>query len=201
MLPGSTLFVGVCTQRDYWAGGTWPLVDDGEAREVAALFALATRLGIRQGGVECWHAADIPPALPDHCLAATAGAAAAPGCVPGQPVVAVTGSVYAPLDRAHVYHVRTGCAVAVDGDPTARAVFDHLTAGVRDAVVFGAGVEYGLVHVVDALLRRRVRTHVALDAAAAADDDEAQQVIARWKRRGVDGATTATITRLLTRVN
>jgi hypothetical protein len=38
-----------------------------------------------------------------------------------------------------------------------------------------------------------------LDAAGAADATTAQRVIARWKRATVDGATTATIARLLTR--
>src|SRR6185369_15393023 len=93
----------------------------------------------------------------------------------------------------------SGCTSAIDDDGAWRAAFDHLTAGIRDAVVFGAGIEYALAHTVDALLRRRIRTHVALDAAAAADDAEAQRVVATWKRRGVDGATVATIARLLTR--
>ena len=76
---------------------------------------------------------------------------------------------------------------------------DHLTAGIRDAVVFGAGLEHGIDRAVDALLRRRIRTHVVLDAAASADPDQAQRIIAGWKRRGVDGATAATVLRLLAR--
>jgi len=27
MLPGSTLFLIVCAQQDFWPGGAWPLVD------------------------------------------------------------------------------------------------------------------------------------------------------------------------------
>ena len=103
------------------------------------------------------------------------------------------------LDRRHAYYVTTGCARPVDGEPKSRTVVDHLTAGVRDAVIFGAGVETALDYLVDALLRRRVRTHVVLDATAAVDPTRAQQVIESWKRRGVDGLTTATVARLLGR--
>ena len=70
---------------------------------------------------------------------------------------------------------------------------------MRDAVVFGAGIEGGLDQAIRALLRRRIRTHVALDAAGAADDTAAQLVVAEWKRRGVDGTTVAMIARMLQR--
>ncbi len=72
-----------------------------------------------------------------------------------------------------------------------------MIAGVRDAVVFGAGVEYGLDLAIAALLRRRVRTHVVLDAVGAADESAAQLVVARWKRAGADGLTVAVVERLL----
>ncbi len=204
MLPGSTLFLAVCAQRDLWPSGAWPIVDAEAARTVTELFALAAVLGIREGGVCCRHAratvarpSDV--FAPPHCLAGTAGVASAPGCIPASPVVVgEPGAAPAPaLDRAHAYYVASGCAAAVDADPVGGLVFDHLTAGVRDAVVFGAGVEHAIARAVDALLRRHVRTHVVLDAAAPADAAEAQRVIAQWKRRGVDGATAATIARLL----
>jgi len=142
--------------------------------------------------------------LATHCLVASPGADVAAGCTPALPLAtisaAVAPSTVAPvLDRGHAYYVGSGCGAAVDADPVHARVFDHLTAGVGDAVVFGAGVEYGVACAVDALLRRRVRTHVALDAAAAVDDADAQAVIADWKRRGVDGATVATLARLLAR--
>jgi nicotinamidase-related amidase len=214
MVPGSTLFVAVCTQRDFWPGGAATLVGDETAANVATLVALAMRLGIREGGICCEHdsprllsppdptppPSTAPARLAPHCLAGTPGAAVTPSCTPALPLAIVAaGSVTPRLDRAHAYYVASGCGNAVDTDPVHRRVFDHLTAGVRDAVVFGAGVEYGLAHAVDALLCRRVRTHVALDAASAADDAEAQAVIGRWKQRGVDGATTATLARLLER--
>ncbi len=63
--------------------------------------------------------------------------------------------------------------------------------------MFGAGVEYGLAQTVDALLRRRIRTHVVLDAIAAVDEADAQGVIAVWKRRGVDAVTVDVVARLL----
>ncbi len=199
MLAGSTLFLSVCTQRDYWPGGAWPLVDDEEARAIAELFALAARLHVREGAIVCRH--DTPPAgIPPHCRAGDPGSALAPACVPAQSIVTVARGASAPLDRTRAYHLASGCASPIDDDPALRTAFEHLTAGIRDAVVFGAGVEYGIAYAVDALLRRRVRTHVALDAAAAADDVDAQGVIATWKRRGVDGATVATIARLLARV-
>jgi nicotinamidase-related amidase len=209
VLPGSTLFLDVCAQRDLWPGGAWPMVTVDEAGNVAELFTLAARLGVRQGGVVCLHAVDAaaPPAavasagVPLHCVAGTAGAERAPGCLPASPVrlAAVDTQGGPALDRAHAYYVATGCAAAPDATPADRHVLDHLTAGVRDAVVFGAGIEHAMDHAVQALLRRRIRTHVVLDAAGAADATTAQRVIARWKRATVDGATTATIARLLTR--
>jgi hypothetical protein len=198
MLPGSTLFVDACAQRDFWPGGAWSILSGEEVARVLELFALAARLGVRQGGVRCWHAS-APPGIPVHCLAGGDGASPAPGCAPARtPVTLAPKDPVPTLDRAHAYYLRSGCLDPVDAEPTGRAVFDHLTAGVRDAVVFGAGVEYALAHAIDALLHRRIRTHVALDAAAAADSAAAQRLVAAWKRRGVDGATTATIARLLT---
>ena len=214
MLPGATLFVAVCTQRDFWPGGAAALVDDATAVNVATLVGVAGRLRIRTGGICCvhdsWPRGSAPdrtsvssvtaPALAAHCLAGTAGADIAPGCAPAPPVIVVAaGSVAPALDRAHAYYVASGCGAGVDAGALHTRVFDHLAAGVGDAVVFGAGVEYGLAHAVDALLRRRVRTHVPLDAAAAVDDAAAQLVMADWKRRGVDVATTATLIRLLER--
>jgi hypothetical protein len=72
-----------------------------------------------------------------------------------------------------------------------------MTAGVRDAVVFGAGLELGVARVVEALLARRIRTHLALDASGAVDDAEAQTLLGGWKRRTLDVVTTATVARLL----
>src|SRR5205085_9335949 len=75
-----------------------------------------------------------------HCLAGTPGAAIVAGCTPALPLVIVEAGIVAPLlDRAHAYYVASGCGGAIDADPAQRRVFDHLTAGVRDAVVFGAG--------------------------------------------------------------
>ena len=59
--------------------------------------------------------------------------------------------------------------------------------------------ELAIDRTIDALVRRRIRTHVALDAAAAVDAASAQAVIAAWKRRGVDGVTAAIVERLLAR--
>jgi nicotinamidase-related amidase len=202
MIPGSTLFLAVCAQRDFWPGGAWPLVDAAAAHTITELYALGAALGVRQGGICCRHTSDAPAhAGPPHCLAGTAGEASLPRCVPAASVLLVDpGATLAPaLDRAHAYCVASGCVAAVDAEPAGRLVFEHLAAGIRDAVVFGAGVELGIARAVDALLRRRVRTHVVLDAAAPADPAEAQQVIAEWKRRGVDGATASTIARLLRR--
>lgn len=202
MQPRSTLFVDVCAQRDFWPGGAWPLVSPEEAERIMRLFELAADLGIRQGGVVCRHVAGLPiaaPGVPAHCVLATAAAACRPARAGAPParVCAPDGKDVPALDRAHAYYVASGCADAPDATPSSRRVFDHLTAGVRDAVVFGAGVEYGIDRAVGALLRRRVRTHVALDAAAAADPEAAQSVVAGWKRRGVDGATAAVLRALL----
>ncbi len=103
------------------------------------------------------------------------------------------------LDREHALYVDSGCGCAPDGDVEHARAFNHLTAGVRDAVVFGAGVEGGLDQAVRALLRRRIRVHVALDAAGAADERAAQLIVADWKRLGVDGTTVGMIARMLRR--
>ena len=184
MHPAATLFVDVCVQRDFWPDGAWPLVSAADAERIARLCALAAELGIRRHGVVCLHgpegAAFGAVGAPPHCLVGSPGVDRPDGVAlpaPGPPT-----------DSA------SGCGAAPD--VVARA-FDRATAGIRDAVVFGAGVEFGVARTVDALVRRRIRTHVALDAVAAADADLAQQVVATWKRRGVDGATVATIERLL----
>jgi nicotinamidase-related amidase len=227
MHAGSTLFFDVAAQRDCWPGGAWPLVGAEEAANVARLFALAARLGIRQGGAVCLHAhpgvgADAPtsagasgrgeaiavdatPDAPPHCLAGTEGTQRAPACDPSKPLRCWTRgrdpAAAVDLDRAHADYVASGCAATPDAPPLFARVLDHVTAGIRDAVVLGAGIEHGLDRAVDALLRRRIRTHVALDATGSATPEHAQQVIAGWKRRFVDVTTTAMIERLLTRAD
>lgn len=186
MHPAATLFLDVCVQRDLWPDGAWPLVSLAEAQQIARLLTLATELDIRQGAIVCAHGCGRPAAVagaPRHCTVDL------PGCD-------------RPADielhrRSDAIDVASGCnASPNDAADTARA-FERLTAGIRDAVVFGAGVEHGMARAVDALLRRRIRTHVALDAAGGADADVAQRIVAGWKRRGVDGATVATLRRLL----
>ena len=104
-----------------------------------------------------------------------------------------------PLDRELAIYLDSGCAAAVAVTPAHARAFAHLTSGVRNAVVFGAGTEHAMVRVVEALLARRIRTHVAIDAAGAADDVAAQLVVSDWKRRGVDVTTVAMIERMLQR--
>src|SRR5690349_7149461 len=133
MLPGSTLFLAVCTQRDYWPGGAWPLVDDDTAAAIAELFALAARLDVREGAVVCCHDGAVAAAIPAHCRTGAPGSAPAPGCAPARPNAIVTPGALPALDRDHTYEVASGCAVAVDDDAAWRAAFDHLTAGIRDA--------------------------------------------------------------------
>jgi nicotinamidase-related amidase len=204
MHAGSTLFVDVGLQRDRWPGGAWPGVGGDEIREIERLCAIARELGVRRGGVLCLHAPGTWSSLPGppHCVRGTPGAEPIASCVPALPVQVWTGDAgeaAARLDRAHAVYVASGCAAPVDATTATRRAFDHLTAGVRDAVVFGVGVEHGIARAVDGLLRRRIRAHVPLDAAGAVDLAEAQRVIATWKRRGVDAATTVTLDRLLRR--
>lgn len=103
------------------------------------------------------------------------------------------------MDRAHAIFLGSGCVLPITQTSSFAPVFAHLIAGVRDAVVFGAGVEFGIAHVVEALLEARVRTHLVLDATGAADAAAAQVLIGGWKRRGVDVLTMATVERLLRR--
>ena len=179
MHPPATLFVDVCVQRDFWPDGAWPLVSPAEAAAIARLCALSAELGVRRHGIVCLHDVD-EPGVPWHCRTDLPGTGRPPAV---------------PLPPPSATDSASGCTAAPD-DRSGRA-FDRATAGIRDAVVFGAGIEYGIARAVDALLRRRIRTHVALDAAAVADAEVAQQIVATWKRRGVDGATVATIERLL----
>jgi len=199
MHASAALFVDVCVQLDLWPGGSWPLVTPEEARNVARLFAFAAERTIRQGGVICRHAegdhgvASTPP----HCRGESWTYDRPPGCGPYLPMEVCDEVRDAPLDRTHATYVASGCACAPDEAGHAKRAFEHTTAGIRDAVVFGAGIEHGLDRTVEALLRRRIRVHVPLDAAGAADADAAQAVVARWKRRGVDGTTVAMVERLL----
>jgi len=198
MHPGSTLFLDVCIQHDLAAGGAWPLLAPADEREIRALFACAASLGIRQGGIVCLHH-ETPQCVPAHCHAGSAGSARL--ALPAVPVVTIDPARDGgrPLDRVHALYVASGCAVAPDATAAGARAVAHLTAGIRDAVVFGAGLEHGVAHALDALLRRRIRTHVALDASAAADPAAAQRVVADWKRRTVDVTTAAMVTRLLMR--
>lgn len=198
MEPSATLFLDVCLQRDLGPGGAWPLIGPADASRIPALFAVAAARGIRQGGVVCRHChAGSPPvaSAPPHCLEPSAALDRLPGCVPHLPVRVWSPDEVAGRDRRHAVYVTSGCGQPPDGTG-GEAAFRHLVAGVRDAVIFGAGVEHGIDAAVRALLRRRVRTHVVLDAVGAADPERAQQVVADWKRAGVDGITVGTIERL-----
>jgi hypothetical protein len=206
MHPAATVFVDVGVQRELWPGGAWPLVGEAEAAGIARLFAIARAFAVRQGGIVCRHAASSPePAMnaPTHCGAPASADERPIDCLPALPVqlwtTAVASDPPLALDRAHAIYVDSGCAQDPDAHPVHARAFAHLTAGVRDAVVCGAGVEYGLDRVVGALLRRRIRTHVALDALGAADEVVAQTVVAGWKRRGVDGTTVEMVHRMLQR--
>jgi hypothetical protein len=207
MHPAATLFLDVAVQSDLWPDGSSPLMRPEEARNALALFALAKGLDVRQGGVVCRHDAssDARPAIamPPHCTGHDAGRVRPEGGTPALPMWIATADAASttgmPLDRSHAIYVDSGCGMAPDETPERARAFTHLVSGIRDAVVFGAGVEHGLDEVVDALLRRRVRVHVALDAVGAVDEVAAQEVVASWKRRGVDGTTVAMIARALQR--
>jgi len=196
----STVFFDVCLQRDLGSGGAWPILSPGHAQRAGELFACAARWRIRQGGIVCVH--DGRATGPPHALAGSAGGERLDGCVPVLPAVTVDvwcDQLDTPVDRSHAFYLATGCAGAPDETPLERRVFEHLIAGIRDAVVFGAGIEYAMARAIDALLRRRVRTHVALDATGSADPAEGQRIIADWKRRMVDVTTAAMVIRLLER--
>jgi hypothetical protein len=201
MHPSATLFFDVCVQRDLWPDGVWPLIDAAQAENVSRLFRLAADHGVRQGGVVCIHDTGGPvasEAAPTHGV--TLDSAERPeSCRPMLPIRIWRSRAAATdeLGRDHAIYLDSGCNGAPDDEPARVQVFRHLTAGVRDAVVFGAGVEHGIDRAVDALLRHRIRTHVVLDAIGAADDVLAQTVVARWKRRGVDGVTVDVVGRLL----
>ena len=204
MHPSATLFLDVCVQPDLWPDGVWPLVRNEEARNVARLFAIAGELELRQGGVVCRHlpaGSESVTGAPPHCRSVQSGHDRPAGCTPNFPMQVWTEDAEEHckmrFDRVHAVYVDSGCGRSPDGSPRYASAFEHLTAGIRDVIVFGAGVEHGLDRVVAALLRRRIRTHVALDAVGAADEVLAQGVVARWKRRSVDGATVDTIHRLL----
>jgi hypothetical protein len=195
--PGATLILDVGTQCDLWPGGCWPLLGEAEAERAVYLCRLAGTLGVRSGGVYCAHGETVA-GLPRHCEAGSDGAARCERCPPARrEQVWAAEAPSRTLDRSHAVYLTTGCSEAVDREPGLRAVFDHMTAGVRDAVVFGAGLELGVARVVEALLARRIRTHLALDASGAVDDAEAQTLLGGWKRRTLDVVTTATVARLL----
>jgi len=204
MHPAATLFLDVCVQSQLWPEGVWRLVSGAQALDIARLFAIAAAFGVRQGGVVCRHvSASAEPVCgaPVHCRSAESANARPVGCLSTLPMQVWAADVESnsvmTLDRAHAVYVDSGCGLAPDGDPCRARAFEHLTAGVRDAVVFGAGVEHGVDRVVDGLLRRRIRTHVALDAVGTADEILAQTIAAAWKRRGVDGITVETLERML----
>jgi hypothetical protein len=185
MFPAATLFLDVCVQRDLWPGGTWPLMTAEAGRNVGRVLALAAAMPVRSGSVCCRHDGGAEAAAagsPAHCLGPDAGA---------RPVD------YPPL-AVHCQIVESGCGVAPDEREHALA-FRRMTSGIRDAVVFGAGLEYALAHAMAALLRSRIRTHLVMDAAGAADDVAAQLVVADLKRRGVDVVTVDVVARLFSR--
>lgn len=204
MHPAATLFLDVAVQGQLWPDGAWPLVREEQAGRIARLFAIAAGREIRQGGVVCRHlsaGSDRAPFTPLHCASAHAADERPAECLPLLPLQVWTAEIEsdrsAELDRAHAIYVDSGCGAGPENHPVHARVFTHLISGIRDAVVFGAGVEYGIDRVVDALLRRRIRTHVALDAMAAADEIVAQTIVASWKRRGADGVTVEMVDRML----
>jgi nicotinamidase-related amidase len=198
---GSTLFLDVGVQRDLWPGGRWPLLSLEQALNVARLFEVAGRSGARQGGIVCVHEPDVlgpTPTAPRHCERGTPGEARVAGYEPILPArVWALEATVGTLDRDHAPYIASGCVEPPDRRPALRRVFDHLTAGIRDAVVFGAGVEGGVAHAVDALLARHIRTHLVLDAVGTMDPADGQRIVAAWKRRTVDGLTTAMVARVL----
>lgn len=195
MFAAATLFFDVGVQRDLWPGGVAPRLGKEEAARIVNLFTLARELPIRQGGVVCGHRAGEA----DHCLTGSDGMVHPAQCAPTLPVATCWDDEESEhdLDRRHAYYVTSGCARRPDDVPRHRQVLEHLVAGVRDVVVFGAGIMHGMDGVVDALLRRRVRVHAALDAMGGVGEADAQRVVAAWKRRMVDGTTVASIARLL----
>lgn len=205
MYPAATLFFDLCVQVELWPGATWPLIRVEHAGNVARMFAIARALPVRQGGVVCCHAPDGVAAIADaplHCSDAGAAILRPPACDPVLPIqvrraMDATG-LAGPLDREWAIYVDSGCAQRPDVAGHAH-VFDHLVSGVRDAVIFGAGIEYGMAGAIEALLSRRIRTHLVLDASGAGDEVAAQAIVATWKRRGVDVTTVAMIERMLTR--
>ncbi len=206
MYPAATLFLDVCVQRDVGPDGAWPLLTAIQLANVASLFGFARERSVRQGGVVCVHAeggGESAAAVPVHCGDLTAGHDRPAGCLPRLPVHVCLGrdegGESARGGRERAIYLVSGCGEAPDATPRGARAFEHLIAGIRDVVVFGGGIEYGMDRVIDALVRRRVRTHVVLDAAGAVDEVSAQLVVARWKRRAVDAATVDTIDRLLTR--
>jgi hypothetical protein len=204
MYAAATLFLDVCVQPDLWPDGVWPLVRTDQAQNVAALFSLAAELGIRQGGIVCRHDAAESGGSSDrpaHCQGAVAAASRPPGCGPVLPMQIVSTAAVddgVTLDRETATYLASGCRRSPIEGASDRRAFEHLTAGVRNAVVFGAGAEFAVDRAVAALLERRIRTHAVLDAIGTADEVCAQSVVARWKRCGVDGVTVGTLTRLLT---
>ncbi len=199
MHAGSTLFLDVGTQHDLWPGGLWPLLDEPACDQVRLLCALGCTLDVRAGGICCAHEIE-PAGRPTHCVTGTHGAERVEACAARLPVRLFSlESQERPAGRAYTSYLGSGCAVAIATAPSQQAVFAHLIAGVRDAVVFGAGIEFGIAHVIEALLLARVRTHLAIDATGAADAAHAQTLLEGWKRRGVDVLTTATVERLLRR--
>jgi hypothetical protein len=203
MHPGATLFLDCCVQLELWTDGSWPLVGPTQAANVERMFTLARNQRLRQGGLVCRHMPGETPASPDapaHCRDEPTWSMRPPGCVPALPIVVVRGDGLAddrPRDRTYALYLDSGCASRPDVAAGHARAFAHLTAGVRDAVVFGAGIEHGVRRAIEALLARRIRTHVALDASGAAEEIAAQLVIADWKRRGVDVTTVAMVERML----
>lgn len=205
MHPGATLFFDCCVQVELWSDGSWSLVPAEQAGDIERMFTLARDLPIRQGGIVCRHGPGQLPDLsgvPTHCQDDQTWAIRPSRCTPELPmrIVRSDGAAHdPPLDRSAALYLDSGCGARPDAVPIHARAFAHLIAGVRDAVVFGAGIEHAMARAIDALLDRRIRTHVALDASGAADEVAAQLVVAAWKRRGVDVTTVAMVERMLLR--
>ena len=199
MFARATIFFDVGVQRDLWPGGAWPLITQPEAERVRRLLAVADASAVRQASVICCHgAADAGiEGAPRHCWSGEPGGERPEECRGALARVVITAGSAGSPDDPRACALASGCAGALDRGGRWSVAFDRLVGGVRDAVVFGAGLELGVDRVVRGLLARRVRTHVVLDAAGAVDAVAAQEVIAAWKRAGVDGTTVAMIERQL----